>query len=65
MSEENGIGVRALKWLQREQKRAQHAMLTAGLKKASEQDIANIQSRLDVLDYLVGLAIKEDDNENA
>lgn len=53
MSEENNIGVRALKWLQREQKRAQHAQWTAFMKNASEQDMANIQNKLDVLDWLI------------
>lgn len=61
MAEENSIGVRALKWLQREQKRAQHAQWTAFMKNASEQDMANIQNKLEVLDWLIELAIMEDE----
>ena len=59
------INYRSIVWLNREQKKAKIDLWEAKERKALQQDIANLENKLDVLDYLVGLAIKEDDNENA
>ena len=59
------INYRSIVWLTREQKKAKIDLWEAKERKALQQDIANLENKLDVLDYLVGLAIKEDDNENA
>lgn len=52
---------RSLVWLCREQKRAKMALWKAIERHAPEVDIDNLNTKLEVLDWLIGLAIKEDD----
>ena len=56
----DSIQHRALVWLCREQKRAKMALWNAIERKAPEQDIDNLKNKLEVLDHLIGLTIKED-----
>ena len=56
---EKDINYRSLEWLGREQKRARNALWNAIERKAPQQDINNLTNKLEVLDYLIGLTIKE------
>ena len=59
------INDRARVWLNREQKRVMNALLNAAERNAPPQDIDNLTNKLEVLDWLIGLAIKEEEDENA
>lgn len=58
---DKSIGYRSLVYLNKEQKRAKNALWTAIERKAPEQDIDNLKNKLEVLDWLIGLAIKDDE----
>lgn len=53
------INYRSLVWLNREQKRVKNSLWKAIERKAPQQDINNLTNKLEVLDYLIGIAIKE------
>ena len=57
----DSIQHRSLVWLCREQKRAKMALWKAIERKAPQVDIENLNNKLEVLDHLIGLAIKEDE----
>lgn len=59
--ENKSIGYRSLVWLNKQQKSAKIALWNAIERKAPEQDICNLKNKLEVLDWLIGLAIKEDE----
>lgn len=59
--ENKSIGYRSLVWLNKQQKSAKIALWNAIERKAPEQDIDNLKNKLEVLDWLIGLAIKEDE----
>lgn len=48
-------------YLNKEQKNAKNSLWRAIERKAPEQDIDNLKNKLEVLDHLIGLAIKEDE----
>lgn len=52
---------RSLVWLCRELKRAKMALWNAVERNAPQQDIENLKNKVEVLDWLIGLAIKEDE----
>ena len=58
---DKSIGYRSLVYPNKEQKRAKNALWNAIERKAPEQDIDNLKNKLEVLDWLIGLAIKEDE----
>lgn len=58
---DKSIGYRSLVYLNKGQKRAKNALWNAIERKAPEQDIDNLKNKLEVLDWLIGLAIKEDE----
>lgn len=58
---DKSINYRALVWLNREQKRAKNALWNAAERNAPQVDIDNLKNKLEVLDWLIGLAIKEDE----
>ncbi len=58
---DKSISYRSLVWLNKEQKRAKIALWNAAERNAPQQDIENLKNKLEVLDWLIGLAIKEDD----
>lgn len=57
----DSIGYRALVWLNREQKRAKRDLWYAEQRNATQEELCNLNNKMDVLDWLIGLAIKEDD----
>lgn len=60
---DKSINYRAIVYLNREQKRGKNALWNAIEKNAPSQDIDNLKNKLEVLDWLIGLAIKEDEDE--
>lgn len=60
---DKSINYRSIVWLNREQKRGKMALWNAIERKAPEKDIDNLKNKLEVLDWLIGLAIKEDEDE--
>jgi hypothetical protein len=61
---DKNINYRSLVYLNKEQKRVKNALWNAIERKAPEQDIENLKNKLEVLDHLIGLTIKEDESES-
>lgn len=58
---DKSVNYRSLVYLNKEQKRTKNALWNAIERKAPEQNIENLKNKLEVLDWLIGLAIREDD----
>ncbi len=58
---DKSIGYRSLVYLNKEQKRTKNALWNAAERNAPQQDIENLKNKLEVLDHLIGLTIKEEE----
>lgn len=58
---DKSINYRSLVYLNKEQKNAKNSLWRAIEKNAPQVDIENLKNKLEVLDHLIGLTIKEDE----
>lgn len=57
------IKERALVYLCKELRNKKLALYNAGERNATQVEVENLQNKLEVLDWLLGVAIKEDDSD--